>query len=59
MKNSNSAPKEVSIEMLSATYDSLEVKDMSKESFINQCTEVMRSKKARKNSSLILPDSMN
>ncbi len=50
------SPNEVSTEMLAATYDSLETKDMSKEAFINACKDVMKGKKRRKHSPLILPN---
>jgi hypothetical protein len=47
-------PEKIAREMLSKTYDQLEVKDMSKEAFINECTNVLKEKVNNK-SSIILP----
>ena len=48
-------PLAVVRKMLSRTYDDLEVKDMSKEAFVNECTSVMVDKMKNKKSNIILP----
>ncbi len=53
---SSGNPKKTAQEMLSRTYDQLEVKDMSREAFVNEAMGVLIEKKKRKNSPLILPD---
>jgi hypothetical protein len=50
----NAKPLATARKMLSETYDQLEVKDMSREEFVNECTAVLCTK-MKKKSSILLP----
>lgn len=49
-------PTEVVKRMLSKTYDDLDVKDMSRDAFVNECMGAISEKMKSKKSNIILPE---